>query len=155
MRDLNKSTFLLSLIVLVGSLLSCVSKKQTLKSDSCSFNVTFTSSYCGGMRPPESLVDSLKTERTFSKGELVILSTDKKEYRLALNLEGKGALLLPNGEYEVFLKEKVSPENISDDQRCVEWSTTPEFTFVVNSGMAKNISFKLHKYCNPCELPAP
>lgn len=143
--------------------------KKKVKKISVSGMVTGTSSYCGGARPPEFLLEQLRTPSPRPTKKIYIKKGEVNSFNSKVLLElmtdtaGKFRTRLPPGKYLIvdedkkdmtyynkLLKEhKNKTQNYEAvDTVCLkEWYLKPDYIFEVKNTEVKNISVNYHKVC--------
>jgi hypothetical protein len=164
-------------VVLIMLSLFTACKEQGISSPSKEMSVviktTSTSSYCGGARPPEELLQELQSPKPLSFKEIVIRQGRANDvegeivFEGASDQEGNLKVLLKPGEYCLMSAEKkdrqyfnsllkkfaVETESYSViDKICLEnWLSEPDLTFTVEQNRAQAYSVNFHQ---PCEWSA-
>lgn len=127
-------------------------------------NLTFTKSYCGGIRPSDEQLKQLKTPQAFANRTLFIKQGDKDLARkpafhsFTTDDNGIYALELPEGVYSIFIEDKTRNYDnqyakSTGKQGCDQWLQTPNLIWKVKKA-TKNQTFNIHIPCNPCQEPA-
>ena len=117
-----------------------------------SFNVTFTSSYCGGARPTEEILAEKGTPKPLSLSTVQLINHfSGKEYLLKTNAEGIATAQMEEGKYDVFLTRDINEKlGTGFDGKCNLWLKQLLLTVKVTSaGNSQNVN--IHFTCNPCD----
>lgn len=130
-------------------LMSCNSSKTASTNESTTFKVMFTSDYCGGAYPSDEILEALKKPKPLKGEEIYIKSTseDAKFISIKTNEDGEFSADLAEGDFLIFLKEKIEAKN------CEEWSTKANGNFTFTKG-SENQTINVHRTCNPCNEPS-
>lgn len=149
-------------------------KKEDSKKYEVKGELKYTSSYCGGARPPDEMLLELQTPKPLHGKKIFIKKGKQNEADLELidsavtDINGHFFLLLPSGDYVAVGEEKKDKKycnallkkhakatqyNSAIDVECLNnWFKTPDFTFTVkNSNQVVNHVY--HKGCQWNETP--
>lgn len=154
-----------SLIALVSIFLFTMqTPKKVEKKYAVNFAISYTESYCMGMRPTEEMLKELAIPKPYQNRELSIIkgkeSFDKMKSifvgKITTNGKGVATLNLPEGVYSIIDNEKASFYNkvkndkvnyqISSDACVQEWIKRPILTFTVSKKGAK-VKYIFNKSC--------
>jgi hypothetical protein len=164
-------------------LLSCSAKKQPKISSAIpekaviKINLTQTSSYCGGVYPPDELLTELRTPKKLPNQKIVIRQGIANDWNVPIVVDGvsdsNGVVVveLADGTYSLVYENKAttayykqllqqfgdkSYEEGGIDKKCLEqFMLTPEAVFEVKNGKtATAVIVNLHHGCpwerTPC-----
>lgn len=138
--------------------------EKIVKVSKLSGQITYTKSYCGGIRPNPNTEELNKTPQPFANQTLFIKQNDTMLFKqpifhsFATDDNGNFELQLPNGKYAVFIEDKLN--NYDNEyaqgkgkEYCQKWLNTPNFKWNIEKNNT-NMELKLHIPCNPCYPPA-
>lgn len=170
----SKKIYLSSLLLILSLLLvSCANYfKLKVGFSTCILHVTYTESYCMGMRPTQEMLDTLAKPRPYigktlylKKGEIndpkapvvqTIITKSGGEISLNDLYPGKYYLIDEDRLHQI---EYYKLENISvSDQNCIDkWFKKPLLTFEIKKNKKQHLYFKLnfHKTCYQGESGVP
>lgn len=116
------------------------------------FKILFTSSYCGGARPTDEIVEEKQRLKTLSSSSIKFKNHfTGKEYVLKTNAEGIAEGQMEQGKYDVFLTKDINAElGTGFDPKCKLWQDQLLLTVKVNSAGGTQ-SVNIHFICNPCD----
>jgi len=159
-----KSIFLHFILIL--SISSCVAQKSKNKMYIISGKVTETSDYCGGARPPEELIEQLKTPKPLADKVLIIKSgknnsLTKSIQKTKTDPYGNFTLVLKAGTYCIVDEEKSKKFASKNDDENYEWDNDClkknwghcDYLLVIGKDKVNNIEINYHNHCNyrqPC-----
>lgn len=117
-----------------------------------SFRFYYTTSYCGGARPTEEIIQENAMPRllTNSKVKLKNHHTDIV-YTCVIGSDGEANVDLEEGKYDVYFTKEINPALPTGyDPKCSLWQNKSLFTVkVTNDGKTREVT--LHFECNPCD----
>lgn len=171
---LKKNIGILLLLLLLNA---C--KEQGISSSSKEVSIvirtTATSSYCGGARPPEELLQELQSPKGLSNKQVIIRRGNFNDPNAEIvfdgssDQEGSLKLLLAPGDYCLVSAEKrdrqyfdtllkrfsAETESYSViDKICLEkWLREPDLTFTVEPNQQKDYSVNFHQPCEWNSVP--
>ena len=135
------------------------SKRQTYL---ISGHVSQSSSYCGGARPTQEMLDKIAIPVAYPNKKFYI----RKGKTNSLNLkflktfnsdkDGNYTIRLPKGIYSIILEEQLKEINIGDytttnqqvDTNCInEWWSKPYYLLEVNNKNIDHLDFDFHHRC--------
>lgn len=138
--------------------------KKVEKKYAVNFVISYTESYCMGMRPTEEILKELAIPKPYQNRELSIIkgkeSFDKMKSvfvgKVTTNAKGLAILNLPEGVYSIIDNEKASFYNkvkndkenyqINSDACVQEWIKSPILTFTV-SKKSTSVKYIFNKSC--------
>lgn len=105
-------------------------------------DVFYNVSYCGGVAPSLETLEELKKYHAL-KSSVIVLKKDSMKYELKTDADGKFSMVLPEGNYKVFLTKKT---------KGCEYKTNDVFqsavaTVTLKAGDANKIYFTI-----PCDI---
>lgn len=147
---------------------------QNKKTFRLSGNVTYTSDYCGGVQPPNSLLEQLATPTPYAGKTFYLRAGEKNNlqkpilYTVITDTLGNYAIDLPIGNYcmiDEFRKDssfmkavyKEDPYNYLqvNDQECLQnWFNGCYYNVAIKNTDISNVNFNFHRPCfRPEEVP--
>ena len=159
-------TYLL-ITVLVVFLNSCNNNKAMVKSSSdSSFLITGivlqTSSYCGGAKPPQELLDKLNTPKAYPDKTFYVRAGSKNDVnekivvKFSSKMDGTFSFNLKPGTYSVIMEEQLSMIELTDyntknqkvDEKCLEeWWGKPYYLLEVTDKNITDLKFTFNQRC--------
>lgn len=128
---LNKLFMCIPLFWLLGcSNSNKVNKNQSEPDNSIKITTTKTSSYCGGAKPPDELLDELREPKVYPKAKLFIRKGSKNEFqnpyfkKVETDSAGKVSISLPKGVYAVVFDNKSDVDVYNELIKTVESSSS-------------------------------
>lgn len=136
--------------------------KKKLKAFVVSGMVKQTSSYCGGARPSQAMLDRLSTpapypyKKFYIKRGNINCTEAKVVTGFTTDSTGKFSFRLKPGTYAIILEEQLYPidsnkyenENEQVDRQClVEWWAKPYYLLVVKNKNINELKFIFHHRC--------
>ncbi len=126
--------------------------------------VTLTSSYCGGARPTDEVMQEYNTPKPYAGKVLYFREGDKNDLnkkivaKTVTNDSGYFEVKLPVGTYAIILEEQLkkanpgnfaTPNTISVDSLCLaQWWETPLKVITVSSKVPpEKIQLNFHREC--------
>ncbi len=131
--------------------------------------VTTTSSYCGGARPPEELETELATPKPYPAIEIFVRQGETNDLNNPILLSGvsdefgKIRFDLPPGKYSLVTRDKSDKSKFEEllktysleseqwssiDRTCLtEWLNTPDLVMNVEPGGIQESSINIHIPC--------
>lgn len=138
--------------------------KKVEKKYAVNFAITYTESYCMGMRPTEQILKELSTPKQYPNRELSIIKGNgnfnsmKSVFvgKILTDKNGFAKLNLQEGVYSIIDNEKAAfYSKVKNDtidykitsEACVQdWIKSPIFTFTVTKKGA-NVKYQFNKSC--------
>lgn len=116
------------------------------------FNIQYTSSYCGGARPTDEIVEEKQRLKTLSSSSIKFKNHfTGTEYVLKTNAQGIAEGQMEEGKYDVFLTNDINADlGTGFDPKCKLWQDQLLLTVKVkSSGTTQDVN--IHFICNPCD----
>jgi hypothetical protein len=153
---MSKFLQIISLAILIFHSLNCKSQTYLITG-----TVQQTSSYCGGARPPQEILDNFKKPLPYANkifyvriGEINSLD-NKIITKFTSDSSGNFTIRLPQGIYSILVEEQIKPIEAKDyitklqtvDEKCLQtWWQKPYYLLVVKK---KNepLNFNFHHRC--------
>ncbi len=130
-------------------------------------NVTYTSDYCGGAEPPETLLQELAKPRPYAGKKFYIRGGETNNlkskilYTVVTDSLGNYSINLPVGNYcmiDEYRKDSTfigallnnTPESglyVTDKQCVKDWFNSCFYGFKISTGDISNINFNIHRDC--------
>lgn len=117
---------------------------------SATFRFFYTRAYCGGARPSDEIINSLNTPKLLTNSTLMLVNHfTGTQYKCVLGSDGKSAVQMTEGKYDIFLTSEVNTET-GFDPKCSLWTKQLLQTIkVTDNGKMQDIT--IHFVCNPCD----
>ncbi len=124
--------------------------------------VTQTSSYCGGARPSQEMLDKIAIPIAYPNKKFYIRRGKTNSLNLKFlksfntDKDGNYTIRLPNGIYSIILEEQLKEINISNyttinqqvDTNCIkEWWSNPYYLLEVKNKNISDLDFNFHHRC--------
>jgi hypothetical protein len=144
------------LIAATGFILFSAEKCADSNNKSVTLTLTRTESYCGGMEPPEDLIQELNTPKPVLNKKVFVLDDSRQCVDSFYSLyTTKFRTALKSGRYTIHLIPNAQDlDSIMDDEkRCAQAYVQRSLsTFDIQGDTS--LTANLHFGCNPC-LPPP
>ncbi|MEA2043014.1 MAG: hypothetical protein U9N85_10745 [Bacteroidota bacterium] len=116
MRNILKILSIISILVLPAFSHSCHTVKNSSsepeeKSVSISGVAVYTTSYCGGTRPPKYILEQHNKKRQLADTQIKLTGTNSKVFTINTNDSGYFEVQLPKNQYQYFLTPGVRDTN--------------------------------------------
>jgi len=137
--------------------------------------VTQTTSYCGGVKPPDELLKEMETPKPLAEKKLYLKKGEKNTFNSKVELEicsdslGKIRIQIPPGKYfivnefkkdtdfyKIVLKKyKTGTKDYpAIDKLCLKkWYEQPDLFFEIMNEDLKNLTLNFNKECSWREIP--
>lgn len=127
-----------------------------LSNNNVSGCVIFSNNYCGGMMPPQSILDELKKTHPFPNSTFILEGKDLVKHFITTDNSGCFTTILPTGTYDFFMTSKFSKTAGSNfNASCEQWLERDFGTIEIKSSQTKGYEIHFTFGCNPCEPPRP
>lgn len=117
------------------------------------FKAWYTTSYCGGAKPTEEIVQQHAALRLLTNSNLKLKNHfTGMVFTCSTNASGEAEVALEEGKYDVYLTPNINSSlNTGFDAKCNLWLDKSLFTVKVsNNGKVQDIT--IHFECNPCDV---
>lgn len=117
-----------------------------------SFRFYYTTSYCGGARPTEEIIQENAMPRLLTTSTVKLKNHHTGVvYTCKIGKDGEATIDLEEGKYDVYLTREINPALPTGyDPKCSLWQNKSLFTVKVsNDGKTREVT--LHFECNPCD----
>jgi hypothetical protein len=163
-------------IVLLAMAVSLVACSHFFKTkvgfSTCFVNVTYTASYCMGMRPEQAMLDSLAKARPYVGKKLYLKKGETNDpsspILQTITTKAGGTISLPDlfpGKYYLIDEDRLHPIDYAKmqdvqvmDQLCIDkWFKKPIITFEIKKNKKQHLYFNInfHKSCYLGESGVP
>jgi hypothetical protein len=118
--------------------------------------VVFSNSYCGGMMPPQNILDEYKKTYPFPNSTFILEGKDLVKHFITTDNAGCFSAAIPAGSYDFFMTNKFSKTAGSNfNASCEQWLERNFGTIEIKSSQTKGYEIQYTFGCNPCEPPRP
>lgn len=117
-----------------------------------SFIFYYTTSYCGGARPTEEIIQQNQMPRLLTNSTLKLKNHHSGVvFTCITDKNGAAAVDLEEGKYDVYLTKEINPALPTGfDAKCSLWLNKSLYTVkVTDDGKTREVT--VHFECNPCD----
>jgi hypothetical protein len=113
-------------------------------------SIFYTRAYCNGAAPTEDILMELASKKKLSLSEIKLVNkSNGKEYLAVTDKRGEIMINIPNGDYDLFLTEKINFEIPTGfNTKCAISLNKVRKSFILNGPkIEKEV---IHFECDPC-----
>jgi hypothetical protein len=131
-------------------------KNKLSTNNSVSGCVIFSNSYCGGIKPPQNILDEFKKTYPFPNSTFILKGEDGVKHTITTDNRGCFTAQLPAGNYGYYMTDKFSKTAGSNfNASCEKWLAKSFGTIEITSSQVKGYEIHYCFGCNPCDQPKP